>query len=92
MKTLILDLNRVLLYISRTSDDFAIAPDRFGYAVYTTSSCQYVIARIGLREFLDACLAEFQVIIWTSKTATSTRTILDCLEKKQVIPSGMASG
>ncbi|KAL2643072.1 hypothetical protein R1flu_010659 [Riccia fluitans] len=31
------------------------------------------------------------VIIWTSKSAASTRRSLDCLEKKQLIPSRMAS-
>ncbi|KAL2634807.1 hypothetical protein R1flu_006286 [Riccia fluitans] len=37
MKTLILDMNRVLLRISRTSNDFVVAHKWFGYIVLPTS-------------------------------------------------------
>ncbi|KAL2629792.1 hypothetical protein R1flu_014478 [Riccia fluitans] len=80
------------LEIVLTSDEFATTRNRFGYTIYAASSRQYVIARLGLHEFLDACMAKFQAIIWTSKTTVSMRRILDCLEKEQLIPSRMASG
>jgi TFIIF-interacting CTD phosphatase-like protein len=59
-KLLVLDLDETLVYA--TEEPLSSRPD-------TTVGDYYIYNRPFVREFLEFCLAEFEVAVWTSSTA-----------------------
>ncbi|KAL3689117.1 hypothetical protein R1sor_015426 [Riccia sorocarpa] len=65
-KTLIMAFDGLLVSIRTTADEHATAAQHGWDDLQVKKGC-FVVVRIGLSKFLQACLREFHLMIWTSR-------------------------
>ncbi|KAL3696142.1 hypothetical protein R1sor_010218 [Riccia sorocarpa] len=88
-KTLILAFDGLLVSI-RSSAEEHFEVSRNGWEVLEVKKRCFVVARTGLSEFLEACLREFHLMIWTSRKRAVIDRILRFLFKSKKISFDMA--
>ncbi|KAL3679128.1 hypothetical protein R1sor_022084 [Riccia sorocarpa] len=75
-KTLVLDINGLLMKVGRSRSDL-VAAEKNGYDVVGTAyAACWFIPRPGMAGFLRRCLEWFNVILWTSRTERNLAVIV----------------
>ncbi|KAL3694281.1 hypothetical protein R1sor_007932 [Riccia sorocarpa] len=83
-KTLILAFDGLLVSIRTSAEEHSEASQN-GWEVLEVKKGCFVVARTGLLEFLEACLREFHLMIWTSRKRAVIDRILRFLFKSKKI-------
>ncbi|KAL3690053.1 hypothetical protein R1sor_016362 [Riccia sorocarpa] len=88
-KALILALDGLLVSIRTSAEEHSEASQNGWEDLEVKKGC-FVVARIGLSEFLEACLREFHLMIWTSRKRAVIDRIIRFLFKSKKISVDLA--
>lgn len=91
-KTLILDLNGLLVHVARTEQELRPAVQHSSHIHETKSIHVWYVVRPGVRSFMEECLRLFHLTIWTSRTSNNAGVLLRSMESQGYLPLGIASG
>ncbi|KAL3685976.1 hypothetical protein R1sor_003998 [Riccia sorocarpa] len=85
-KTLVLDINGLLMKVGRSRSDL-VAAEKNRYEVCETAYAVYwFIPRPGMAGFLRRCLQWFNVILWTSRTERNMAVLVRACNKRGLFP------
>ncbi|KAL3698359.1 hypothetical protein R1sor_012435 [Riccia sorocarpa] len=93
VKTLVLDIFDLLVHVITKKSDRQMA-ETMGYVVYRMEvgerSPSYIV-RDNIREVLGTCMEMAHCVIWTSKSRTFTMSVIMDLDRRGLLPTGVAS-
>ncbi|KAL3695975.1 hypothetical protein R1sor_010051 [Riccia sorocarpa] len=87
-KTLILGFDGLLVSIKKTVKEYSSVQSR-GWEILQVKKTLGVVLKSGLKDFLEHCVREFHLIIWTSRARTTMDAITEFLFKSDRIPSAI---
>ncbi|KAL3698509.1 hypothetical protein R1sor_012585 [Riccia sorocarpa] len=93
VKTLVLDIFDLLVHVITKKSDRQMA-ETMGYVVYRMEVGERppsYIVRGNIREVLGTCMEMAHCVIWTSKSRAFTMSVIMDLDRRCLLPTGVAS-